>query len=106
LITNLLAKRQTARPAENCCIATFSVAIRRLQGRVFHCANTHCPLTLDCKYAPSLRLGTFCTQDTLSRRRYLLRFQRTDPRVVLARGEGRESYWDSQPSSRVGVGGA
>ena len=39
LITNLLAKRSTARPAENCCIATFSVAIRRLQGRVIHCCN-------------------------------------------------------------------
>src|SRR4249919_1517510 len=63
LTTNLLLNSKL--PVQrNIGIATFSIAIRRLQGRVFHCANTHCPLTLDCKTF-ELATRTICTQDTL-----------------------------------------
>ena len=81
------------------CIATFSIAIRRLQGRDDSVESTRSPLTLDC-VARVLPTRTI-TQDTLSRRRFLFGCQRTVPRIMKTRGEGGESYLDSRLSSRV-----
>jgi hypothetical protein len=57
--------------------ATFSVAIRRLQGRVISESLVDLPLTLDC-FVRNRSCNRFerCTQDTLSRRCLLFGFQR------------------------------
>jgi hypothetical protein len=93
LVTNFSANRDESRSALNLASATFSIAIRRLQGRVL--LNTRSPLTLDC----FVRVTQFerCTQDTLSRRRLLFSFQRA---------ENRKSCAENADPSRSSAGGA
>jgi len=96
------AKPPYARPEYNVeCIATFSVAIRRLQGR--DCSfdeRSRSPLTLDCFVRKPLALASNDVLKTRFRVVVLYLFF-TEPTAALSAAKGRESYLGSHPPSRL-----
>ena len=93
------------------CIATFSVAIRRLQGRVLSYESTalNSPLTLDCSCVRACDSNDFVLK-TRFRVVVSIRFSKSFRcGRIRDRGEGRESYCEfttfvkSRPSGRLGV---
>ena len=105
----LARKRLEKRPISGCpsqleliCIATFSIAIRRLQGRVFNLRTSRSPLTLDCSlesceletmYSRHAFASSFPIRISENQVRDTSRLAAKGANLIGARRLRQESYW-------------